>query len=473
MERGARMLSDTGIEENTLAILDPTGIKDAKDDVDDRLAFLEAVRAASLAPDAGVAPTSKMCQAIFRILREGKNLELCMATYQLLMDINKRFPRVIAPNVDTTDSSSTPVDSELVVVNEAWSPFASGSDIPARTRGASGENDSRLIDSCNFHQLIERLVEEADKSNIALKHFADMLLFDYLVDVLDGDFLPRWDSYKETANWALVRDSLLNKLLSSRRINYKGFIKDCVTLISTLQSLSTGDSRGDEDSEVTKPSRDCDAAVSLAFLEREKCTCLAVRKLLLMIMELDALKKSADTRLQTTRGDSVRTPAMEIILDELMYNTDALFHFLQVFDEPNWKLELAVQYLRKYIAKPSVRTRRSQESADDGTLVGLLKTLSNHATAKTVIRKIRSREVLGLLLAHAFQAYLSLSLGEKKQYAQGSDTSLELLGGSSREEVCKGVISAFQSLKKADERAGALPIGKQALFTAAAILSIK
>lgn len=40
MERGGgaggmRMLSDTGIEENTLAILDSSGIKDAKDEIDD------------------------------------------------------------------------------------------------------------------------------------------------------------------------------------------------------------------------------------------------------------------------------------------------------------------------------------------------------------------------------------------------------------------------------------------------------
>ncbi|KAL9670669.1 hypothetical protein QQ045_008226 [Rhodiola kirilowii] len=470
MERAGRMLSDTGIEENTLAILDSTGIKDAKDEVDDRLSFLEAVRAASLAPDAGVAPTSKMCEAIFRILREGKNLELCMGSYQLLMDINKRFPRLIAPSVEVS-SSSTPMDSELVVVREAWCPFVCGLDIPASTRGESSENCNKLIDSCGFRQLIENLVEEGNRSNKGIKSLGNMLLLDYLVNVLEGDFLPRRDSYKETTNWAIVRDSQLNLILSSRRINFKGLVKDCVTLLSTLQNQFTSYSHGISDSEESKPINDCDASVTIALLEMKKRTCLAVRKLLLMIMELDELKKSADMHLQTTRGDSVRTPAFEIILDELMYNTDALFQFLQAFDEPKWKLELTVQYLRKYIAKPSVRTRRSKDSTDDGTLVGLLNTLSSPATAKTVIRKIRSSEVLEFLLANAFQAYLSISIG--MQLADGTGNSSEILQGNSKEEVCKGVISAFQSLKKADQHVGTLSIGKEALFAAATILSLK
>ncbi|CAM9003454.1 unnamed protein product [Rhodiola kirilowii] len=430
MERAGRMLSDTGIEENTLAILDSTGIKDAKDEVDDRLSFLEAVRAASLAPDAGVAPTSKMCEAIFRILREGKNLELCMGSYQLLMDINKRFPRLIAPSVEVS-SSSTPVDSELVVVREAWCPFVCGLDIPASTRGESSENCNKLIDSCGFRQLLENLVEEGNRSNKGIKSLGNMLLLDYLVNVLEGDFLPRRDSYKETTNWAIVRDSQLNLIL------------DCVTLLSTLQNQFTSYSHGISDSEESKPINDCDASVMIALLEMKKRTCLAVRKLLLMIMELDELKKSADMHLQTTRGDSVRTPAFEIILDELTYNTDALFQFLQAFDEPKWKLELAVQYLRKYIAKPSVRTRR----------------------------KIRSSEVLEFLLANAFQAYLSISIG--MQLADGTGNSSEILQGNSKEEVCKGVISAFQSLKKADQHVGTISIGKEALFAAATLLSLK
>lgn len=32
-----------------------------------------------------------MCQAIFQILKEGKNLELCVVSYQLLLDIDKVF----------------------------------------------------------------------------------------------------------------------------------------------------------------------------------------------------------------------------------------------------------------------------------------------------------------------------------------------------------------------------------------------
>ncbi|KAL6992447.1 isoform X1, partial [Sarracenia purpurea var. burkii] len=53
-----RRIISTGIEVNTMAILDASGyIKGSQDLSDDRIAFLEAVRFASLVPDNGIAPT--------------------------------------------------------------------------------------------------------------------------------------------------------------------------------------------------------------------------------------------------------------------------------------------------------------------------------------------------------------------------------------------------------------------------------
>ncbi|KAL2475612.1 Methionine--tRNA ligase [Abeliophyllum distichum] len=75
-----------------------------------------------------------------------------------------------------------------------------------------------------------------------------------------------------------------------------------------------------------------------------------------------------------------------------------------------------------------------------------------------------------LLLAHAFQAYLSLSL----QHLPGGVSELkEDVKGSTLLEVCKNVISAFTSLRKEDEETEIFPFGKEALFTAATILSTK
>nr|DAD30807.1 TPA_asm: hypothetical protein HUJ06_009658 [Nelumbo nucifera] len=88
MENSRR--SNRGIEENTLAILDSSGFKDARDVNDDRLAFLDAVRASSIVPEIGTAPTSKMLSAIFQILKDGTSLELIMESYQLLIELEKR-----------------------------------------------------------------------------------------------------------------------------------------------------------------------------------------------------------------------------------------------------------------------------------------------------------------------------------------------------------------------------------------------
>ncbi|PQP96464.1 negative regulator of systemic acquired resistance SNI1 [Prunus yedoensis var. nudiflora] len=48
------------------------------------------------------------------------------------------------------------------------------------------------------------------------------------------------------------------------------------------------------------------------------------------IMGLDVSKTSAYMQGSTTRADGVRTPVVEIILDELTYNRDILSPFLQL-----------------------------------------------------------------------------------------------------------------------------------------------
>ncbi|KAL6992446.1 isoform X1 [Sarracenia purpurea var. burkii] len=163
-------------------------------------------------------------------------------------------------------------------------------------------------------------------------------------------------------------------------------------------------------------------------------------------MELDILKKKADTLGLTTRADGVRTPVVEIIQDELAYNRDALPPFFQVFTEPKWKLEIIVQYFQKYIAKPAVRTRRSTDPKEDATFDEILKSFSNSNSAKSIIKKI-SAEVAQLLLAHAFQAYLSLS---SQHSAESTYCSMDDFRDSSRLEICKNIISAFTNLRKLD-----------------------
>ncbi|KAK2642054.1 hypothetical protein Ddye_023817 [Dipteronia dyeriana] len=455
----------TGIEENILAILESTEAKDTRDTNDDRIAFIEAVRAASFIPENRTAPTYKMHEVVFHNLMVGKSLELIMSSYQLLIELNKHFPRMHVSKSSSTDSH------ELIIFNEDWLPFVPSSEIVCSERQAAGGNSIGPLDYSGFTLLIQELLDEAVNGRnfqaIDTKYLRNMLLLQYLVNVLEGDFLPRKIVYEETSNWNLLRESLLNMLLGSRRINYKVLMKDCLSILSGLCQVLAGINKDHECSEnsVTKPSEDCYPALAFALLDAEKSTGVAIQKLLTMILELDTSKKNADMLGHTTRADGVRTPLMEIIVDALNYERDIASPFLQVFSEPKWKLEIIVQYFSKYITK--VRTRRSNGPIDDATFDGILKYFSNSINLKNFLKKI-STEIVQLLLAHAFQAHLSIS----SQYIEGDVDSKENVGNSSLVQICKDIICTFKSLSAIEENIEILPIAKEALFAAATILAM-
>lgn len=470
-KRGGR--NNGGIEENTMAILDTSGFnRDSHHRHDDSLAFLEAVRSASLIPDNGTPPTNTMCEAIFQILKEETSLELIMGSYQLLNELNKRFPRVCLPKLEEPSSCLPPtILNEPVVVEEAWCPFTLGLDRDEETnKGSSGS-----IDPLGFHSLIQELGKMTNQKSKALetKILRKILLLHYLVSVLEGDFVPRNEAFKEKMSWTLLRDSLLNMILGSRKIIYKGLVKDCLSVIcDVFSNLSDkSESYSDVDS-VAPPSNEisynCNAAFALALPELKRSTCTYLKNLLRMMMELDTSRNVADVQGLTTRADGVRTPAAEIILDELAYNSDMLPPFFQVFDDPWWKLKMIMQYFQKYIPKSSVRTRRSNSPVNDSTFEGVLKCFSKSSSTKSIIKKIGA-DVAQLLLGHAFLAYLSVSL----ETVADNDDFEEMVKGSSLTEISKHIIAAFTSIRKEDKNTEILTFGKEAVFTAATILSTK
>ncbi|XP_019055986.1 PREDICTED: uncharacterized protein LOC104613171 isoform X2 [Nelumbo nucifera] len=426
MENSRR--SNRGIEENTLAIFDSSGVKDARDVNDDRLAFLEAVRASSIVPQIGTAPTSKMLNAIFQILKDGTSLELIMASYQLLIELEKRFPRVYLSKFDIPKSSSG-ATVELIVINEAWSPFALGSESAYSERNLANRSSDELLDSLGFSLLLQGIAQLYNEMNLQVldtKSLGNMLLFQFLVNVLEGDFLPRNTIYNETKNWVFLRESLLSMLLGSRRISYKSLIKDCLSIISERCRKDL------ENSSIKTVDNSDAAALGIALAELERGTCIAVQKLL--IMELDKSKKQADMQGSTSRSDGSRIPLMEVILDELTYDEDLLSSFLQVFCDPKWRLEIILQYFSKYLTKPSVRTRKSNNSSDDATFHGVLKCFSNVTSAKSIVKKM-SIEIAQLLLANGFNAFISL----------------QEAGGISVLQICKDIVSAFHNLRIIDD----------------------
>ncbi|ONK81566.1 uncharacterized protein A4U43_C01F30610 [Asparagus officinalis] len=453
-----------------MAILDSSGVRNSRDALDDKLSFLEAVRSSSLAEEPPTAPSWKMCDAIFQILSGSDSLELAMASYQLLIDLDKHYPRIYLKSPDNPGSSSVRVD-ELVVDKEAWSPLCVG---PEMGRCGGERLLENQVDSLRFCALIDEICQAVNRRNsqLLIKSAENMLLFQYLVNILETDFLPRHTLYKETLDWVLLRESLLSMLLVSRRINFKSIIRDSMFVLSRRCHQQTESSISDlkDTSTVSasaKNTQDSYIALALATTQLERQTHVAMQKFLTMIMELDVIKKEADIHGLTTRADGLRTPVLDIILDELTYAKDHISPFLEVFSEPRWKMEITLQYFSKYCAKSSIRTRRSNDTPKDATFEDILNYFSSAASTKSITRKIAPANALSLL-AHSFQAYLSLH-HDQKYIANNS----EKVGTSTLSQICKGLISAFQNIRKTDENLEVTPFEKEAFFTAATIVSQK
>ncbi|XP_058730790.1 negative regulator of systemic acquired resistance SNI1 [Vicia villosa] len=461
------------IEDNMLLTMFDASITNdtTQDSLDERIAFLDAVRASSIGLEYGKPPNSKIYEAVFQMLRTGKSLQLIVASYKLLVDLEKRFPRAYLSGEDVSMSPSTSTP-ELVVDEEAWSPLIVGLDNATAVSEAGGKKSGGRLDSSSFHRLIEELAETLTESNnqaASMKPLQNLLLFQYLVIVLEGDFLPR----NATMNWSLQRESLLNLLMGSRKINYKSLMKDCIKVIcllcQLLQNVLSKNLEVEKSSE-SQLSENYHIALSLAFLEVLKNTHVFMGKLLVMIMALDMSRKKADIEGHTSRVDSPRTPLVDIVLDELAYDKDNIPHFLKIFSEPKWKLEIVVQYFWKYIRKPAARTRRSNgDTVVDATFDGVVKCFSNSTGTKSIIKKIGA-DVVQLLLAHGFLAQLSILLERNANDNIAEDREE---GANALVDLCHTLISAFDSLRSTDKDMEILSIGKEALFTAASYISME
>ncbi|KAL5162926.1 Negative regulator of systemic acquired resistance SNI1 [Glycine soja] len=403
--------SRAGIEDNMLAMFDASETKDAHQDaLDDRIAFIDAVRASC---EHGKPPTSKIFGAVFHMLRTGKSLELIVGSYKLLVDLDKHFPRVYLSGTDDSRSSSNS-PSKLVVVKEAWSPIIDFVDKAAAVSEAGDKQSGGSLDPSSFQVLIEGLAEVLSETKFeaaSMEPLRNMLIFQYLVVVFEDDFLPR----NATLNWSMQRESLLSLLLGSRKINYKSLMKDCMAIMCQLSQPLSELSKHPvlQESSESKLSKSCHTALSLALLGILKDTCVSMEKLLMV-------------------------------------------------SEPKWKLEIVVQYLWKYITKPSVRTRKSNGHTEDATFGGALKCFSNITGTKSLIKKI-GVDVVQFLLAHGFQAHLSILSKGNAGDKQGGNSALV--------DLCQAFISAFDSLRSTNEHMEILSMGKEALFTAATIIS--
>ncbi|KAF0891389.1 hypothetical protein E2562_009820 [Oryza meyeriana var. granulata] len=430
----AAAAADGGIEENAMAILDTAGIKDARDLHDDRAAFLETVRSACLSADNPSPPSWRMYNAVFQILQDSSSLELIMASFHLLMELGKQYPRAYL-----TDSGS---GLALVVVKESWSPFHLRSGVACGEIGGNTRHLNHLFDSSRFSSLIEDMVGTANHTDAynGIEHIKNMLLLQYLVSTLEADFVPRHVAYKESLDWVIFRESLLQMLLVSRRLAFKSLVKNCISLLLNQHYQEVEDGISSKEGS-TKSAPDLDSSLAVVSFEFERKALASVQKLFIMVMNLDLIRKEADTMGLTSRADGCRNPILDAVLDELTYNISYLSPFLLNFVEWKWKLEIILQYFSKYCGKPAVRTRRSDNSQHDLTLENVLSLFSTVATAKAIVKKMSS-EVVQLLLANAYQVCLYVEGDSSKD----SDATKKI--GATLLQISDGFVSAFQNLRK-------------------------
>lgn len=282
-----------------------------------------------------------------------------------------------------------------------------------------------------------------------------MVLFKYLVCTLEADFVPRNIAYKESLDWVIIRESLLDMLLTSRKLVFKTFVKNCISLLNQHQ-------REVEDNISFEPTSDSDSSLTFSLLEYEREALLSAKKLFIMVINLDLIRKEADKLGLTSRADGTRSPILEVILDELPYNTINLSPFLSAFTEWKWKLEIILQYFSRYYVKPAVRTRRSDNPQEDLTVENVLSLFSTATSAKAIAKKMFP-EVAQLLLAHAYQVCVSVQVDSNK-----ADDATNMIGASLLEISCK-FVSAFQNLRKCNMDIEISQFEKEALFTAATL----
>ncbi|KAJ3692283.1 hypothetical protein LUZ60_012633 [Juncus effusus] len=433
--------SSQGFEGNAMALLDSSGFRDTHELHDDRVAFLKAVRSIFLDSDSSKAPSWNIYNATFKILIESKSLELILTSYQILTELIKRYPRTYAVG-----------SKDLFVDKEAWSPFILGIEA-VNTEGLNSKNTDDLFDPAGFASLASDISHAVNSTDfeLSIEPIENILVFQFLVEVLEADFIPRQNLYKDSSNWLLLRESMLNILLGSRKLQFKNLIKDCISIM--LKKCRHEFRKENFDKSIH------DSSLVFALFELEKRTFISLQKFLTLILEFDLMKKEADLQGTTTRTDGSRISALEIILDELTYNIDKLSPFLMAFSEPKWKLEIILQYFSKYCLKTSARsTRRSNGLPNEITVEYIFNNFSNSPNAKIIAKKLSS-EITQILLAHLFQACLLVLQGNC------TDDLIKKIGGTVF-KISESFISAFQNLRENDNRLDIMPFEKEALFTA-------
>eukprot|EP00249_Psilotum_nudum_P018121 c26646_g1_i1 orf=791-2134(-) len=427
------------IEDNILALADTVGVKEPEDIEDDKMSFLEAVYALPAAPDAAGAPTRRIYEAIFAILEENLSVGLNLASYFLLVELDKHYPRV---NVEELlKLSSSAAAKGLAFENEAFVTLL---------EGIANETDTKQwmqTDSGQGQQAKDGILHMGSHQIVGL-----VLRFKYFTHEIEQDFKIRYDSFKVTQNMDCLTDSFLIQIFKGPRR------KALVSLLLRLLARSCiyNDHKG-QDYCFEEHGDMHSVKVQTAVMDLNKISS-SVQSLLLMIMDFDVeYGKRLESSPKQTKQEGNRISIWDLISDIIGYEKFLLAPLLQVLENPVYKMRVIFNYFIRNAPQPIVKDLR--EKRDKATVEDFLNCFAQSNDARNIYRSIET-DILQLLLAHAFNAFVM-------QYACSQHYAPDVTISG----ICKLLMSAFENIQTISGDFELHSAGRQALITAEVISS--
>ncbi|KAJ7549827.1 hypothetical protein O6H91_07G071100 [Diphasiastrum complanatum] len=401
---------EKSVEENLLAILDISGVKDAEDIEDDKINFIEALHTVSIASIVPNVPTMKLFKAIIQGLQGSQTMELTMASYQLLSDLNKVFPHV------SINAAASDEGVRLIINHKVWTPCAPDmGDIDGKRDHVQSSQDADLvsIDILNLPSLLQSILAYFGEKKVnpclqqSNKNLGRSLIFRYLITLLWTDFDCRMKVFEACRDETLLQNSLLSYHLKGQdKKTYTDFVRNLLHIIATTaksseDQMSTLDQNAEE-SDTHGKNIDLKAATLMKEFVCDNHLHFCAKTFIFMVISLARLR-NADQKTSGVEHYDERLECIGIIVDILDYNKSMLEPFLEAIETPMLKMYFILHYFVKMAPKPIVKDM--QVNLATSSIQEMFNCFVDSKDVRSICRCI-DIDVLQTLLSHGFQTAL-------------------------------------------------------------------
>ncbi|KAG0629426.1 hypothetical protein M758_1G102800 [Ceratodon purpureus] len=461
----ARRAMGTSLTTNVLALIDTAGVKKTSYVDTDQLIFLDTIRVLSVVPDVAVLPPKELYERIFSGIQETKSLQVTVASFKLLHDLDLRHPQVSLKNNGTGEKTVYEfVDNK----EQVWSPFES---TQKSEESAKVTKDLYLLLG-NIADDLEgkETLKKRGASDFAVRNddpqnrLVQFLVLRWLVSLLCSDFQVRQQAFQDNPEKLdLLQESLIIRFMMKQdNSTIKKLLENLLRIIAKpgeLDDLKGGGNSKELKAELVKNEPEsCDSEItatasgatsvgsSPAFFVTETDFAHLAATLLSMILELEDIKALSDNKFGVSRNAISIGSLVETLMGVLQYGKASLCPLLLALKNPQLKFKLILQC---FVTHAPGRTK--EELREISTAKNLFDCVSN---VKALHKSFYPHE-LQVLLASAFQAFLETHTGD--------DASLR--------EVCQSFQAAFKHLDDKMEYKEMHHTARCALATAHALIN--